>query len=57
MGRVVKDLVPKQRSLAGFYQKTWNATNNNGDQVGAGMYIYVIEADNFRVSHKMVLMK
>ena len=57
MGRVVKDLVPKQRSLAGFYQKTWNATNNNGDQVGAGMYIYVIEADNFRDSHKMVLMK
>ncbi|MBI89791.1 MAG: hypothetical protein CMG60_06865, partial [Candidatus Marinimicrobia bacterium] len=57
MGRVVKDLVPRQKTLAGFYQKTWNATNNNGDQVGAGMYIYVIEADNFRDSHKMVLMK
>ena len=57
MGRVVKELVPKQKKLAGFYQSTWNATNNNGDQVGAGMYIYVIEADNFRDSHKMVLMK
>ena len=57
MGRVVSDLVPRQKKLAGFYQATWNATNNSGDQVGAGMYIYVIEADNFRDSHKMVLMK
>ena len=57
MGRIVKTLVPNQKELAGFHQLTWDATNNNGDPVSAGMYLYVIQAGSFRDAKKMVLLK
>ena len=57
MGRLVKTLVPDQTRLAGFHQITWDATNNNGDPVSAGMYLYVIQTKEFTDTHKMVLMK
>ena len=57
MGRLVKTMVPNQTKLAGFHQITWDATNNNGDPVSAGMYLYVIQTKEFTDTHKMVLMK
>ena len=57
MGRLVKKLVSNQTRLAGFHQITWDATNNNGDPVSAGMYLYVIQTKEFTDTHKMVLMK
>ena len=35
----------------------WNATNEKGDPVSAGMYIYTIEANGFFASKKMILLK
>ena len=57
MGRKVRTLVPGETQLAGYRQVVWNATNDYGQPVSAGMYIYTIQAGEFRQTKKMVLMK
>ena len=42
---------------AGQHTISWDAKNNSGQPVSAGMYIYTIEAGEFRQSRKMVLLK
>ena len=56
MGREVKTLVKKEQ-VAGFRSVKWDATNNLGQPVSAGMYIYTIQAGEFRQTKKMVLLK
>ena len=56
MGRVVRTMVNTQQN-AGFKSIQWNATNNLGEPVSAGMYIYMIQAGEFRQTKKMVLLK
>ncbi|MDP7529881.1 MAG: T9SS type A sorting domain-containing protein, partial [Candidatus Marinimicrobia bacterium] len=56
MGRVVCDLVSRQQT-AGYRSIQWNATNNTGQPVSAGVYLYTIEAGEFRQTRKMVLLK
>ena len=56
MGRKVKTLVNKEQ-IAGFRTVKWDATNNTGHPVSAGMYIYTIQAGGFRQTRKMVLLK
>jgi hypothetical protein len=57
MGRKVRTLVYGERQLAGYRQVMWNATNDLGQSVSAGMYIYMIQAGEFRQTKKMVLLK
>ena len=56
MGRVVSNLVNSQQ-IAGYKSVQWNATNNAGQPVSAGLYLYTIEAGKFRQVKKMVLLK
>ena len=56
MGRVVSNLVSSQQS-AGYKSVQWNATNNEGQPVSAGLYLYMIQAGEFRQTKKMVLLK
>ena len=56
MGRVVSNLVNSQQN-AGYKSIQWNATNNVGQPVSAGLYLYMIEAGDFRQTKKMVLLK
>ena len=35
----------------------WNATNNQGKMVSAGVYLYSIEAGELRTTKKMILLK
>jgi len=42
---------------AGYKTIQWNATNNLGEPVSAGLYLYTIEAGEFRQAKKMVLLK
>ena len=56
MGRVVSNLVSSQQN-AGYKSIQWNATNNEGQPVSAGLYLYTIQAGNFRQTKKMVLLK
>jgi hypothetical protein len=56
MGRSIKSLVNSNQP-AGYRSIQWNATNNLGDPVSAGMYIYMIQAGEFKQTKKMVLLK
>ena len=56
MGRVVTNLVSSQQN-AGYKSIQWNATNNIGRSVSAGLYLYTIRAGEFSQVKKMVLLK
>ena len=56
IGRRIKSLINTKQG-AGFRSITWNATNDLGQPVSAGMYIYTIQAGEFRQTRKMVLLK
>jgi hypothetical protein len=42
---------------AGYHSIKWNATNDYGEQVGAGVYLYQLRAKQFVKTRKMVLLK
>jgi hypothetical protein len=56
MGKQVNRLVNSQQ-LAGYRTVQWNATNDLGESLSAGVYLYSIEAGEFRQTKKMVLLK
>ncbi len=56
LGRHVTTLV-NQTQEAGFKSVIWNATNDHGKPVSAGVYIYQIRAGEFVQTKKMVLLK
>ncbi len=56
LGRQVKSLI-NQTQDAGFKSVLWNATNNQGKPVSAGVYLYQIRAGDFIQTKKMVLLK
>ena len=56
LGNKVRTLV-NERQDAGFRNVLWNATNDNGSLVAAGMYIYTIQAGKFYQAKKMILLK
>ena len=55
-GGIVRNLVSSQQS-AGYKSIQWDATNNTGLQVSAGLYFYMIQTREFRQTKKMVLLK
>ncbi len=56
MGKIIKSLLIKNQPK-GYRSVRWDATNNFGEPVSAGMYIYTIQAGEFRQTKKMVLLK
>jgi len=46
-----------QSAAAGYHTLKWNATNDYGDPVGAGVYLYQLQAKDFVKTRKMVLLK
>ena len=46
-----------QSTPAGYHSLTWNATNDLGDPVSAGVYLYQLKAKDFVKTRKMVLLK
>ena len=56
MGRRIKTLVNIDQT-AGYRSIQWDATNDLGQPVSAGVYLYLIQAEEFRDTKKMVLMK
>ena len=56
MGRQVKTLINDQQT-AGYRSTQWNATNDADSPVSAGIYLYMIQAGDFRQTKKMVLLK
>ena len=56
LGNVVNNLVNTYQ-LSGYKSIQWDATDNQGQPVSAGVYLYTIEAGDFRHTKKMILLK
>ena len=56
VGRHVRMLLDSPQT-AGHRTIQWNATNNAGQQVPGGVYLYRIQAGQFRQTKKMILLK
>ena len=56
LGNVVNNLVNANQS-SGYKSIQWNATNNQGEPVSAGVYLYKIQAGDFVDTEKMILLK
>ncbi len=56
LGQEVRTLVNEHQS-AGYKRVFWDGRNNHGTAVGAGVYIYRLQAGSFVQSRKMILVK
>ena len=56
LGQVVRTLV-NERQGAGRYAFTWDATNDRGQAVSSGIYLYRLQAGEFAKVRKMLLLK
>ena len=56
MGRNIKTLVNSFQK-SGLKSVIWDATNDEGYEVAAGLYFYKMEAGNFITTNKMLLLK
>lgn len=56
LGQEVRILV-NQRQSAGYKAVLWDGTDEAGEKVSSGIYIYKIEANGFVQSRKMILLK
>ena len=56
IGRNIRSLTNANQT-AGYHSIYWDAKNDFGEGVAAGMYIYTIQAGEFRATKKMVLLK
>ena len=56
LGRTVRQLINNMQE-AGYKSVIWNAINNYGKPVSAGLYLYTIQAGDFHQNKKMILLK
>ena len=56
MGRNIRALMNVNQT-AGYHSIQWDAKNDMGEGVSAGMYIYIIQVGEFQATKKMVLLK
>ena len=56
LGRQIKNII-NQTQDAGYRSVRWNATDDYGKPVSAGIYLYQIQAGEFVQTEKMVLLK
>ena len=56
LGNVVNNLINTNQS-SGYKSVQWDATNNQGETVSAGVYIYKIQAGDFVDTKKMIFLK
>jgi len=56
LGQHIRTLVDEQKE-AGYHRVKWDGKDVFGKEVTSGMYIYAIEAGDFRMTKKMVKMQ
>ena len=56
LGREVRTLVNSEQNI-GIHNIQWNGDNNYGNKVSSGIYLYKIEAGDFIMTKKMLLLK
>jgi len=55
-GQLVKTLLD-QHQQAGFHRAVWDGTNETGEPVASGVYIYRLSSGNFHSTRKIVILK
>lgn len=55
-GQMVRTLVDETRA-AGYHSVIWDGRNDEGQEVGSGIYFYQMTTGDFSASRKMVLLK
>lgn len=55
-GQLIKTLVDEEKD-AGYYNVTWNGTDNRGSSVASGVYIYRIDSGEYHSTKKMIMLK
>ena len=53
LGQRVKTLVAQEQA-AGFHQVIWDGTNDAGESVASGVYIYVFQSDGYQEAKRLV---
>ena len=56
LGNVINNLLNTKQS-SGYKSVQWNATDNLGQSVSAGVYLYSIETKDFSQTKKMIFLK
>ena len=56
IGQKIKSFT-MQSAPAGYHSLTWNATNDLGAPVTAGVYLYQLQTEGFVKTKKMILLK
>ena len=56
LGQKIKT-IEKSQMNPGYHSIIWNATNDQGSQVSAGMYFYQLRTNDFVKTKKMILLK
>ena len=56
LGQPVKNLVNGSKD-PGIYSVNWDAKDNNGYQVSAGMYLFQLRSGTYVQTRKMILLK
>ena len=56
LGQKVREYAMNNIS-AGYHSVTWDATNDQGDPVSAGVYLYQLQTDETVQTNKMILLK
>jgi WD40 repeat protein len=60
-GRLVRKLALGHQPAGNYVNRHaaayWNGRNNAGEKVASGVYLYVMEAENFRAAKRMTVMK
>lgn len=56
VGQLVRTLVSENLDK-GFHNYEWNATDDNGNKLSSGIYLYRLQAGELVQTHKMILMK
>ena len=56
LGNHVKNLVNDHYPI-GSHSISWNARNDKGQPVSAGVYLYKVQAGEFQSTKKMILLK
>ena len=55
-GQLMRTLIDELRE-SGHYKVQWNARNDDGDEVGSGVYFWCLKAGTFTATRKMTLLR
>lgn len=55
-GRMVKELYNGEQNT-GYHSLIWDGTNDNGINVGSGLYVYKIKSTHYNETKKMILIR